>query len=141
MKHIPYGYEIVDGKAIIIESRAKQVQLLFTKFLEGESLVTASKSSSLNLTHSQIGRLLEKKDYCGTDFYPPIISVELFKEVQEERKIRAQKLGRVNKAKPEKIVEPDTTFKWKSITQTYADPFEQAEYLYGQIGTEVQNDE
>lgn len=61
MKHIPYGYKIVDGKAEINEENAKQVKMLFSKFLEGESLVTASKSCSLNFTHSQVGRMLEKK--------------------------------------------------------------------------------
>ena len=111
MKHIPYGYKIVDGKAEINEENAKQVKMLFTRFLEGDSLATASKSCSLNFTHSQVGRMLEKKEYCGDDFYPEIISTEVFEKVQEERLKRAIKLGRLDKAQPTLVAEPTTKFK------------------------------
>ncbi|WP_249641526.1 recombinase family protein [Enterococcus sp. MMGLQ5-2] len=141
MKHIPYGYKIVDGKAEIDEENGKQVKMLFSKFLEGESLVTASKSCSLNFTHSQVGRMLEKKEYCGDDFYPEIISTEVFEKVQEERLKRATKLGRLNRVKPILAVEPSTKFKMNPCIEKFADPFEQAEYIYSQIESEVQSDE
>ena len=141
MKHIPYGYKIVDGKAEINEENAKQVKMLFTRFLEGDSLATASKSCSLNFTHSQVGRMLEKKEYCGDDFYPEIISTEVFEKVQEERLKRATKLGRLNRVKSILAVEPSTKFKMNPCIEKFADPFEQAEYIYNQIENEVQSDE
>ena len=141
MKHIPYGYKIIDGKAEIDEENAEQVKRLFTRFLEGESLATASKSCSLNFTHSQVGRMLEKKEYCGDEFYPAIISTEVFEQVQEERLKRAIKLGRLYKAKPTLVAEPTTKFKMNTCTEKFSNPFEQAEYIYSQIESEVQSDE
>ncbi|EPI2116194.1 recombinase family protein [Listeria monocytogenes] len=141
MKHIPYGYKIINGIAEIDEEKAEQVKLLFTRFLEGESLATASKSCSLNFTHSQVGRMLEKKGYCGDEFYPAIISTEIFEQVQEERLKRATKLGRLNKSKPTLAVEPTTKFKMNPCIEKFADPFEQAEYIYSQIEGEVQSDD
>ena len=141
MKHIPYGYKIIDGKAEIDEENAEQVKRLFTRFLEGESLATASKSCSLNFTHSQVGRMLEKKEYCGDEFYPEIISTKIFERVQEERLKRATKLGRLDKSKPTLTVEPSTKFKINHCIEKFADPFEQAEYIYGQIEMEVQSDD
>jgi hypothetical protein len=141
MKHIPYGYKIVDGKAKVDEKNAKQVKMLFTRFLEGDSLATASKSCVLNLTHSQVGRMLEKKVYCGDGFYPSIISTEVFEQVQEERLKRAIKLGRLGKGKPTIPVEPTTNFKMNPCIEKFADPFEQAAYIYRQIEGEVQSEE
>ena len=106
-----------------------------------DSLATASKSCSLNFTHSQVGRMLEKKEYCGDDFYPEIISTEVFEKVQEERLKRATKLGRLNRVKSILAVEPSTKFKMNPCIEKFADPFEQAEYIYSQIESEVQSDE
>ena len=141
MKHIPYGYKIINGIAEIDEEKAEQVKLLFTRFLEGESLATASKSCSLNFTHSQVARMLEKKEYCGDEFYPSIISTEIYEQVQGERLKRATKLGRLDKSKPSITVEPITKFKMNPCIEKFADPFEQAEYIYSQIESEVQSDE
>lgn len=111
--------------------------MLFTRFLEGESLATASKSCSLNFTHSQVGRMLEKSEYCGDEFYPSIISTEIFEQVQAERLKRATKLGRLDKSKPTIAVEPSTKFIMNRCIEKFADPFEQAEYIYNQIDREV----
>lgn len=141
MKHIPYGYKIVDGKAEVDEEKSTQVKMLFTRFLEGESLATASKSCSLNFTHSQVGRMLEKSEYCGDEFYPSIISIESFELVQEERLKRATKLGRLNNVKPILTIEPVTKFKMKPCKDKFTDPFEQVEYIYSQIEREAQSDD
>lgn len=137
MKHTPYGYMIVDGKAVVDEPKATQVNMLFTKFLEGESLAKASKSCLLSFTHGQIARMLEENVYCGDEFYPPIITKEVFEQVQEERAKRAKTLGRLNKAKVNQTTEPATDFKWKPVVQKQDNPLKQAEYLYSLIETEV----
>lgn len=139
MKHILYGYRIVEGKAEVDEESARQVKMLFTRFLEGESLAAASKNCSLNFTHSQVDWMLEKREYCGDSFYPPIISTEVFMQVQEERLRRATKLGRLNNAKPITEIEPAIQFKINPCIKKFADPFEQAEYIYSQIEKSVQS--
>jgi hypothetical protein len=141
MKHIPHGYRIHDGKTEVNEASARQVNMLFARFLEGESLAMASKSCALNFSHSQIGRMLENKVYCGNEFYPAIISKEVFEQVQAERLKRATKLGRLDKAKPTLAVEPVTNFKMKPCIEQFADPFEQAEYIYRLIEMEVNCDD
>jgi len=133
MKHIPYGYIIVDGKAEIDNERIQQVKQLFDLYLEGDSLATISKTTGLNHTHSQISRMLEKTVYLGDDFYPGIVSKEQFEKVKEERLRRATKLGRLNKAQPIKESVVVSGFKMTKPTKDFDDPFKKAEYLYGLI--------
>ena len=137
MKHIPYGYKIVDGKAEIDDEKAQQVIQLFDLYLEGNSLATISKQTGLNLTHSQITRMLEKEIYVGDDFYPGIIPQGQLEMVKEERLKRATKLGRLNKAQPAKEIVVTSGFKMAKPIQDFDDPFKKAEYLYGLIEVEV----
>jgi hypothetical protein len=137
MKHIPYGYKIVDGQALIDELKANQIKELFLRYIEGHSLASVSKITNLDFTHSQIGRLLEKVVYLGDKFFPNIISREIFEQVQEERVKRATKLGRNNKVKSIQEVAIEMSFKMGTPITKYNEPFEQAEYLYSLIEMEV----
>ena len=141
VKHIPYGYKIIDGKAEVDEDKAKQVKELFEFYLEGHSLASISKRIGLKRTHPQIGRMLEKAVYLGDEFYPTIISKEQFELAQEERLKRATKLGRLNRAKSTKEIAVLVDFKMAKPTKEFDDHFTQAEYLYGLIETEVKNDD
>jgi hypothetical protein len=141
MKHIPYGYKIVAGIAEVNEPNARQVKMLFARFLKGESLAIASKNCSLNFSHSQIGRMLENIAYCGGEFYPAIVSTEVFELVQEERLKRATKLGRLDKAKPKVLLDVPTKFKMSDCQHKYDNPFDQAEYIYSLIESEVNCDD
>ncbi|MGL4791533.1 MAG: recombinase, partial [Anaerotignaceae bacterium] len=73
MKHIPYGYEIVDGKAVINEEEAEQVRGFFKEYIKGLSLTSAAKKVGLNIYHGSAGRMLKNKYYLGTEFYPKIV--------------------------------------------------------------------
>ena len=42
MSHIPYGYRIENGKAVIDEKAAEQVRTLFNAYLSGDSMHTAA---------------------------------------------------------------------------------------------------
>lgn len=45
MGHTPYGYRIINGKAVIDEQSAERIKILFQSYLTGDSLATAAKKS------------------------------------------------------------------------------------------------
>ena len=42
---VPFGYEIVDGKAIINQAESTKLKLYFELFLSGKSMSAAAKAS------------------------------------------------------------------------------------------------
>ena len=54
-----------------------------------------------------------------------------------ERIKRAEKLGRIREPEKEKEVVYPTAFRMKEGIEEFDDPFQQAEYAYGLIETEV----
>jgi len=133
MSYIPYGYKIENARAVIEESTAAQVRMLFICYLSGDSLSSAAKKAEMNATHSAVGLFLQNKRYLGDDFYPPIIDEELFMKVQEERERRALKLGRTKSLKNKKEVVFPTSFRMNEGLKHFDDPFQQAEYAYSLI--------
>ena len=47
MAHIPYGYRIENGKAIIDKAKSEQIKLLFEAYLSGDSLANAAKKAGI----------------------------------------------------------------------------------------------
>ena len=45
--HIPYGYRIENGVAVIDEGQAEQVRTLFSGYLSGLALVPAAEAAGL----------------------------------------------------------------------------------------------
>jgi hypothetical protein len=84
--------------------------------------------------------MLTNARYLGDGFYPAIIDADTFTAAEAERARRAEKLGRVRGPKePKKVVFP-TFFCMREGTEKFDDPFEQAEYTYSLIETEVRTD-
>ena len=73
MGHIPYGYRIENGMAVIDDAAALQVRKLYKNYLSGMSLVNAAKEAGLDLLHSGAKRMMRNKHYLGDSFYPAII--------------------------------------------------------------------
>ena len=86
-------------------------------------------------------RMLQNPHYLGDEFYPAIIDRETFDAFEVERKRREVALGRDDREKKPVKVAPvptvPTTFRMAEPTQTFPDPYRQAEYLYGLIESEV----
>ena len=59
MSHIPFGYKIEDGAAVICDEDAEKVKKLFKNYLLGLSLSQAAKESGLNIYHGSAGRMLK----------------------------------------------------------------------------------
>ena len=122
MSHTPYGYRIINGKAVVDKHAAKQIKILFQSYLSGDSLATAAKN----------------KRYIGDEYYPAIIDPDEYVAVQAERIRRAEKLGRIHEAEKQKDVVYPSTFHFIEGTERFDDPFQQAEYSYSLIESEGQ---
>lgn len=137
MAHIPYGYQIVDGKAVVDEKQAKTIRKFYNAYLEGLSLTKAAENAGLKLTHSSAGRILRNMNYLGNDFYPTIIDNETFDKVEGIRIVRATQLGRNREFVEQEKPLPKLKFNIPNVQLKHTDPYEQAEYAYSQIESEV----
>lgn len=131
-----YGYQIKHGEITVDENEARIIRDLFEIYLTGKSLVKVGEEAGLNKTHGFIGRVLANPIYMGTDFYPAIVSIELFEKVQMERERRKNKLGRNFECKPLKM-SISTKFQWKNKVKLPRDPLRKASVLYESIEVEV----
>ena len=95
MSHIPFGYTIQNGKAVVNEKEAVKIKELFGAYLSGLSLTEAAKNAGIKRCHTSIARMLTDKRYVEDKFYPPIISRDTFEKAQLERRRRAEALGRI----------------------------------------------
>ena len=137
MSHIPFGYRIENGKAVIDEVTAEQVRNLFRNYLSGMALVSAASEAGIETYHATVSKMLANRRYLGDDFYPPIIDEATFKLAQKERKNRAKKLGRDHFISEVLVLEVPTEFEMRKATKHYDNPAEQAEYLYTLIESEI----
>lgn len=140
MGHTPFGYRIENGKAVIDNEAADQIRTLYQSYLSGDSLDTASIKAGIKSFHAGIGRMLQTTRYLGDEYYPAIIDPNIYAAAQAERIKRAEKLGRIRQPKEEKEVVFPTAFHMNEATQKFDDPFQQAEYAYSLIKSEVQKD-
>jgi len=136
MAHIPYGYMIVDGKAFIDKEKAETVRRFFEFYISGQSLKAASDNAGLNIFHGSAGKMLRNKHYLGDDYYPAIITQEIFNKAEETRMSRANALGRIRELEHPQKPKAPTQFYSKPAPMKYSDPFEQAEYVYSLIESE-----
>ena len=136
MRMTLFGYSIKNGKAFIDKENAVKVQKLFDGYIRGLSLRTAALEAGIDTFHGSAGRMLQNKKYVGTEFYPAIVSEEIFDKVQEERKKRAVKLGRVREVEEDLPIISPTKFSFRSTDIMFDEPFKQAEYAYSMIESE-----
>ena len=137
MGHIPYGYRIENGKAVIDEAAATQVRELYKNYLYGLSLTNAAKEAWLDLLHSGAKRMMRNSHYLGDSFYPAIIDKESFDAVEAELGKRSSKLGREDRYKASPVKKTPTDFRLSDVTENYDTTIRQAEYLYSLIESEV----
>ncbi len=96
---IPLGYEIKEGKAVIHDDEGKMIFFAFESYCKGDSQFTIAKhfqeaghingNGRVSWSHSTIGKLLQNKVYLGDNFYPQLISQEIFDKAAEVRNEKA----------------------------------------------------
>ncbi len=136
MKHTPYGYRIIGGKAVVNEEEAEIIIKICDNYLSGMSMIAAANSAGVTMTHSRVKRLLQNKRYLGDDFYPPILTEELAQAFETERLKRDAAYKGVRYRRIVDIVIP-RNFKITKEDRKYKDPVKQAEYVYSLIESEV----
>lgn len=140
MPHIPYGYKIVEGKAVVDQMEASKLKELFNAYLSGLSLMDAAEKAGIKRYHATIARMLTNKRYLGDEYYPKIIDRDTFFKVEDEKMRRAKMLGRIWDDKPKEEVNKSFRFSMPTPDELYDDPFKQAEYAYSLIESEVIHD-
>lgn len=136
--HMPYGYRIENGTAVVCKEQATQIRKIYEGYLGGLSLRGAAREAGLTLSHASVKRMMQNPHYLGDEFYPAIIDRESYDAFEEERRRREKALGRDNLER--KTVEAGpapTAFRIKQAAQIFADPYRQAEYMYSLIESEV----
>ena len=113
MAHVPYGYRIEKGIAIIDEHRGAQIKELFQAYLEGVGLQTLAARTGIFRFHAALAKLLEDRRYLGDGYYPALVDEITFYKVQEERKRRVERLGR-NKNSFDSAKETESPF-WQLL--------------------------
>lgn len=136
MSHIPFGYRIKGGKAVIDEAAAEKIRALYKNYLSGLSLQTAAKEAGIETYHGTAKRLMENRRYLGDDFYPAIIDVDTYTEAMLERERRMKAMGRTVRVKPTAIKTAPVSFRFGEVSAYYDNPAAQAEYLYRLIESE-----
>lgn len=136
MSHIPYGYKVVEGKAVVNTEEAEKVKKLYLLYIELRQYVPAARKAGIDKTHSSISNILSNKVYLEDEFYPQIIDEKTFRDVQEIRKERVTELNRSYSKKVENRNDEKTTYILKGKERRFDDPYKQAEYLYGLIEEE-----
>lgn len=140
MAHIPYGYKIQDGKAVIDLVETSQLKELFNLYLSGLSMNNASEKSGIKCYHATVAKMLTNKTYLGGEYYPKIIDKDIFEQASAEKLRRAKKLGRVRDDIPREERTKRYKFTMNTAEQLYEDPFKQAEYAYSLVESEVVGD-
>lgn len=138
MQHTPFGYDIIDGKAVINEENAAKLRKICENYLSGMSFISAAADVGLTMNHCGVKRMIQNKRYLGDSFYPAIITEETAHRIEEERLRREKMLGR--DGRPHKKVQKAQIFEQFSIPRVpekYKDPVRQAEYAYSLIKSEV----
>ena len=136
MKHTPYGYDIVGGKAVVNEEQAVIIRTICKNYLSGMSMIAAAKDAGVTMTHSRVKHLLQNKRYLGDDFYPPILTEELAQDFETERLKRDAAYKGIRYRRNMDIQIP-VAFKMSRVISKYKDPVKQAEYAYALIESEV----
>ena len=137
MSHIPYGYEVKDGKIFIVEEATDKVRLIFQNYVSGMSLTESAKTAGHPITHSMVKvrmrtvkQLLQRKCYIGNSFYPKIVDENLFRRVQIELQKRQKSTGKTRRKVP--VIR--TNFVLSDEREPQENFTKQAEYLYSLIG-------
>ena len=135
--HIPFGYRIENGRAVINEKEAGQIREIYSGYLSGLSYINTAKEVGLDMGHTSVKNLLQHKRYLGDDFYPAIIDQETFEAVESERLRRLTNSPIKHYKKGTADIRPvQTEFELQPLTEqnrVFDDPYEQAEYVYSRI--------
>ena len=80
LKMVPYGYEIVNGRAAVDKSKQKKIRQLYQNYISGMSLSKAAEEADIHILHGMVAKLLSNRHYPGDSFYPQIVDRNTFEK-------------------------------------------------------------
>lgn len=93
---IPFGYAIENGKLTTELAEEKIVVQIYTRYAEGQSYKTIAQwltdsdikytQDKPNWNKNMVARILQNKNYLGTEKYPRIVAEELHQQSQQQAK-------------------------------------------------------
>ncbi len=102
IRAVPFGYKVVFGQIVICEAEATEVKRVFCTYQAGSSFTKIAEDltnrrvmylpSKYCWDKGRVKRLLENTRYIGTEDFPPLISEDVFVEVN--RLIKAKSFGK-----------------------------------------------
>ena len=91
-RNTPYGYTVRNGENILHPKESPLVRRIFTDYLGGASFLRIAESLTAEMVEflpdrcdwnkNRIKRILEDTRYLGTNTYPSIIDVDMYRQVQ-----------------------------------------------------------
>lgn len=113
MAYIPYGYRIVNGKAVIEEKEAEKLRRYIGYYLEGCPIREAMKKAELSIDVNKATRILNRKVYLGDGYYPALVNPETFSKIAEEKRRRYERMGCYQHPGPKAAPPVKRLFYWK----------------------------
>ena len=96
-RKLPFGYQMRMGEIVRNEPEANTVQDIFLQYTLGASLKEIAEQMSKtgpsydegkSWNKNMIARILENAKYAGTDSYPKLVDIKLFKRAAEKRQTK-----------------------------------------------------
>lgn len=136
---IPYGYRIIDGKAVVMEEEASRLRVLCQAYLSGMSLYAAARVAGIEKSHGGIRRIMSDKRNLGDTFYPAILGKETLAAIEAERQRREAAKHRTPKKSIDRTAVTVTKFHIHEAEKEHENAYLQAEYIYSLIEREMED--
>ena len=138
---IPYGYRIVDGKAVVMEDEAERLRVLCRAYLSGQSFCAAAQTAGIAKSHAALRLMMENPLYLGDAFYPAILEKETLDAACAERQRREAAKPRTPKKRADRTALAATKFHMQEAEKEHENAYLQAEYLYSLIESEAEDND
>ena len=134
MAHIPYGYKIENGRAVIVPEEEKRIKEFIELYLSGSSIPKAKEEAGIPLSPATLGQMMKNTLYLGDDYYPAILDHCAFDQVAKERQRRYEAMGSFRPRKVSAPIPVETNFTLNIPHPVdIDDPVERAAYIYSCI--------
>ena len=89
---VPYGYQIINGKAVPHPEESRKLRDFFNYYtINGCSVAEAAARAEIEMTTCR--QMLTNRVYLGTDYYPQLITPDLMEKTEEAVRERSFRRG------------------------------------------------
>ena len=127
---IPYGYQIIDGKAVQDPVESRKLRVFFDRYVNhGDSVAAAAAMAEIQMAKESCHRMLTNPVYLGTDYYPQLITPARMEKAKQAMTVKRKGyVGRKGSRLKPIPVRTQFTFNPSKAPET-----NRASWLYDQI--------